>query len=240
MPAGSLGQVPETVPHPQPAVVEAVNVVHALIPDLRGDLDRTAIDKRPVDGRIAVAPPGESDVGLAGDQIYDRKHHGGPDQAVYAYAAEDQRWWAAQLGRSIDPGSFGENLTTYGLDVTGAVIGEQWQVGEDGLVLEVTCPRIPCKTFQGWMDEPHWIKRFTERGAPGAYLRVVSPGTVGAGDRVTVRSRPDHGVTIGDTFVIRQAPEAGLLRMLEMPGLNEMLAQVTRRDLAARARPVTR
>ena len=229
--------MPETS---QTAAILAVNVVHALVPDHRGDLDRTAIDKRPVDGRVTVSAAAESEVGLAGDQIYDRKHHGGPDQAVYAYAVEDQRWWSTELGRDVAPGSFGENLTTYGLDVTGAVIGERWQVGEDGLVLEVTCPRIPCNTFQGWMDEPHWVKRFTEHGAPGAYLRVVSPGTVGAGDRVSVLSRPDHGVTIGDTFVIRRAPEDALLRMLGMPGLNETLTQVTRRDLAARARIATR
>ena len=224
----------------QPPLVESVNVVHALIPDHRGDLDRTAIDKRPVAGRVPVSAPDEYGVGLAGDQIYDRRHHGGPDQAVYAYAVEDQQWWSTELGRQVAPGSFGENLTTYGMDVTGAVIGERWQVGEDGLVLEVTCPRIPCNTFQGWMDEPHWVRRFTEHGAPGAYLRVVSPGTVGAGDRVSVLSRPDHGVTIGDTFVIRKAPEAGLRRMLAMPGLSDTLAEVTRRDLAARARPTAR
>jgi MOSC domain-containing protein YiiM len=228
------------VESPQSGVVEAVNVVHALIPDHRGDLDRTAIDKRPVAGRVPVSAPDEYGVGLAGDQIYDRRHHGGPDQAVYAYAVEDQQWWSTELGRQVAPGSFGENLTTYGMDVTGAVIGERWQVGEDGLALEVTCPRIPCNTFQGWMDEPHWVRRFTEHGAPGAYLRVVSPGTVGAGDRVSVLSRPDHGVTIGDTFVIRKAPEAGLRRMLAMPGLSDTLAEVTRRDLAARARPTAR
>ena len=238
MAAGSLGRVPESS---QAAVVRAVNVVHALVPDHRGDLDRTAIDKRPVEGRVAVSvPSGESEVGLAGDQIYDRKHHGGPDQAVYAYALEDLRWWATELGRAVPPGSFGENLTTYGLDVTGAVIGERWQVGGDGLVLEVTAPRIPCRTFQGWMGEPHWVKRFTERGAPGAYLRVVSPGTVGAGDRVTVAARPDHGVTVGDAFVIRRAPADGLRRMVEMPGLNEELADHARRDLAARARTPAR
>jgi len=225
--------VPET---PTAAVVEAVNVVHALIPDERGDLDRTAIDKRPVDGRVSVSAPGESDVGLAGDQIYDRKHHGGPDQAVYAYAREDEDWWAAELDRSIAPGSFGENLTTHGLDVTGAVIGERWRIGDDGLVLEVTAPRIPCKTFQGWMDEPHWVKRFTEHGAPGAYLRVVSPGTVGAGDAVALEHRPDHGVTVGDVFVIRRAHADGLRRMIDMPGINEDLAEFARRDLAARAR----
>jgi MOSC domain-containing protein YiiM len=214
----------------------SVNVVNALIPDVLGSEDRTAIDKRPVEGRVAVSVPGEAEVGLAGDQIYDRKHHGGPDQAIYAYAAEDRAWWAAELGREIPPGAFGENLTTERVDLTGAVIGERWQIGTDGVLLEVTAPRIPCRTFQGWMDEPHWVKRFTDHGAPGAYLRIVSPGTVCAGDQIDVVARPEHGVTIGDVFVIRRAPADGLLRMLEMPGLHADLADTARRDLAARAR----
>lgn len=218
------------------ARLSSVNVVHALIPDVLGSEDLTAIDKRPVQGRVGVTVPGGAGVGLTGDQIYDRKHHGGPDQAIYAYADEDRAWWAAELGRGLEAGAFGENLTTAGLEVTGAVIGERWQIGPDGLLLEVTAPRIPCRTFQGWMDEPHWVKRFTDHGAPGAYLRVVGEGTVAAGDAIEVVRRPGHGVTIGDVFVIRRAPEEGLLRMLEMPGLNEELAANARRDLVARAR----
>ena len=214
----------------------AVNVVHALIPDVLGPLDNTAIDKRPVEGRVAVSVPGDAGVGLEGDQIYDRKDHGGPDQAIYAYAGEDLAWWAAELGREIPAGAFGENLTTKGLDVTGAVIGERWQIGADGVLLEVTAPRIPCRTFQGWMGEPKWVKRFTAHGAPGAYLRILSPGTVGAGDAIEVVDPPEHGVTIGDVFVIRRAPADGLLRMLEMPGLHDELAHAARRDLAARSR----
>jgi MOSC domain-containing protein YiiM len=216
--------------------LRSVNVVHALIPDVLGSEDLTAIDKRPVAGRVAVSVPDDAGVGLASDQIYDRRHHGGPDQAIYAYADEDLAWWAVGLGREIAPGGFGENLTTEGLDVTGAVIGERWQVGAHGVLLEVTAPRIPCRTFQGWMREPHWVKRFTAHGAPGAYLRILSPGTVGAGDRVDIVARPEHGVTIGDAFVIRRAPADGLLRMLEMPGLHGELADNARRDLAARAR----
>ena len=216
--------------------VVAVNVVHALIPDVLGSEDLTAIDKRPVEGRVAVSVPDDAEVGLTGDQIYNRKHHGGPDQAIYAYAAEDRAWWAAELGREIAAGAFGENLTTAGLDVTGAVIGERWQIGDDGVLLEVTAPRIPCSTFQGWMGEPQWVKRFTAHGAPGAYLRILSPGTIGAGDRVDVVERPAHGVTIGDVFVIRRAPADGLLQMLEMPGLHAELADSARRDLAARVR----
>ncbi len=214
----------------------SVNVVHALIPDVLGSEDRTAIDKRPVDGRVAVTVPGDAEVGLTGDRIYDRNHHGGPDQAIYAYAAEDRAWWAAELGREIAAGAFGENLSTEGLDVTGAVIGERWQIGADGVLLEVTAPRIPCRTFQGWMDEPQWVKRFTDHGAPGAYLRVLTPGTVAAGDAIEVVHRPAHGVTVGDVFLIRRIDEGRLTAALDDPGVRGQMADAIRRDLAARSR----
>jgi MOSC domain-containing protein YiiM len=216
--------------------VTAVNIVHALRPDLRGDLDETAIDKRPADGRVVVRAPGDGGVGLAGDQVVDVRHHGGRDQAVYAYAVEDRDWWAAELGRELGPGSFGQNLDVEGLDVTGAVIGERWQVGADGLVLEVTSPRVPCTTFQGFMEEPHWVKRFTDHGAPGAYLRVVAEGTVGAGDEVTVLDRPAHGVTIGDVFRVRQTDASRLESLLDQqPDLATALEHAVRRDLTARS-----
>jgi MOSC domain-containing protein YiiM len=123
------------------ARVLAVNVTHALIPDRLGSLPLTGIDKRARQGRVAVRT-----LGVEGDQLYDTAHHGGPDQAVYVYAGEDARWWSAELGRDIRPGQFGENLTTAGVDVTSAVIGERWAVGPK-LVLEVAKPRIPCRTF---------------------------------------------------------------------------------------------
>ena len=181
-----------------PPHVLAVNVVHALIPDVLGDLDRTAIDKRPVDGVVRVGT-----LGVQGDRQYDTRHHGGEEQAVYAYAVEDQRWWSGELGRELTPGRFGENLTLEGVDVTGAVIGETWRLGgdrDDAVVLQVTSPRIPCTTFQGFMGEPHWVKRFTQHGAPGAYLRVLQEGRLRAGDLVEVLDRPEHGVTIAETF----------------------------------------
>ena len=219
------------------ARVISVNAVHALVPDSRGDLDETAIDKRPVAGRVAVRPAGVGQSGLAGDQIVDTGHHGGPDQAVYAYAREDLEWWAAELGRDLTSGQFGENLTTSGVDVTGAVIGERWRIGDDGLVVEVTSHRIPCATFQGWMDEPRWVKRFTEHGASGAYLRVVAQGTVAAEDAVEIIERPAHGVTVGEVFVPRRTDAARLQRMLdEQPDLADDLVRSVRRDLAARVR----
>jgi MOSC domain-containing protein YiiM len=220
------------------ARILSVNVVQAVVPDTRGDLDTTAIDKRPATGRVQVstdAAPGT--VALAGDEVVDVRHHGGRDQAVYAYAVEDRDWWAAELGRELSPGSFGQNLDTEGLDLVNAVIGERWRVGDDGLVLEVTSPRVPCATFQGWMDEPQWVKRFTEHGATGAYLRVVEGGTVGAGDEVTVISRPAHGVTVSEVFFVRRTDAARLETLLaEQDDLAVALEEAVRRDLAARAR----
>ena len=206
----------------------SVNVVHALIPDVRGDLDRTAIDKRPVAGRVPV-----NRLGVDGDTQYDHKHHGGPDKAVYAYAREDTDWWSAQLGRELTNGQFGENLTTSGLDINGSLIGERWRIGTDGLEVEVTMPRIPCATFQGWLDEPRWVKRFFAHGAPGAYLRVTAEGTAGGGDAIEVAHRPDHGIGLTEMFVLRDTDPDRLRRLLEEPGLAPDLVHAVRRTLTA-------
>jgi MOSC domain-containing protein YiiM len=127
------------------------------------------------------------------------KHHGGVDQAVYAYAREDLDGWEPELGRPLRNGVFGENLTTLGLDVNNALIGERWRIGAD-VVLEVSCPRIPCATFQGWLERDGWIKRFTRAARPGAYLRVIEPGDIRAADPVEIVHRPDHDVTVALVF----------------------------------------
>ncbi len=163
----------------------------------------TGINKQPVAGAVPVRAPGPKTTGLhsglVGDQIFDIRHHGGDDQAVYAYAREDYDWWEAKLGRTLPGGIFGENLTTVDIDVNGALIGETWLIG-DHLALQPTFGRIPCATFQAKMARPHWVRRFTEENRPGAYLRVVRPGDVKAGDTVTVTDRPAHGVTIAKAF----------------------------------------
>ncbi|MFI9342835.1 MOSC domain-containing protein [Streptomyces sp. NPDC052773] len=162
----------------------------------------TGIDKRPVDGPVRVAAPGLEGAGasgLAGDAVCDTRHHGGDAQAVYAVAREDLDAWERELGRALGNGSFGENLTTSGLDVSGARIGERWRVGPR-VVLEVTSARIPCRTFQGHLGERGWVKRFTRHGAPGAYLRVIEPGAIRAGDAVEIVHRPDHDITVALQF----------------------------------------
>ncbi|MFD8230680.1 MOSC domain-containing protein [Streptomyces sp. NPDC059696] len=162
----------------------------------------TGIDKRPVDGPVRVSAPGPKGVGgsgLAGDTVCTLKYHGGDDQAVYAMAREDMDEWERELDRTLPDGAFGENLTTCGLDVSGALIGERWRIGPE-VVLEVTSGRIPCRTFQGHLGEKGWVRRFTRRGAPGAYLRVIVPGEVRAGDAVEIVHRPDHEVTVALQF----------------------------------------
>jgi len=153
----------------------------------------SAIGKRPVDGRVRVAG-----VNLEGDDQADRRVHGGPDKAIYAYAAEDARWWAGSLGRDLVPGAFGENLTTQGIDVTGAVIGERWRIGD--VLLEVAQPRLPCAKLGIAFGDGRFVKAFGQASRPGAYLRIVSEGSLGEGDQVEVSGRPAHGVTVGTVF----------------------------------------
>ena len=173
--------------------VLAVCVVGDLLPVPGRRPDRSGIDKRPFDGRVAVG-----ELGLDGDVQVNRKHHGGEGQAVYAFAEEDADVWAAELDRDLPPGRFGENLRTAGIDLTAAEVGERWRVGTT--LLEVTAPRTPCANFARFWDVPDLVKRFTARGATGAYLRVLQTGELGAGDEVTVVHRPGHGVTTGLAF----------------------------------------
>ncbi|MEU3169313.1 MOSC domain-containing protein [Streptosporangium sp. NPDC006930] len=194
-------------------------------------LESTGIDKRPVDGPVAVTAPGPKGtgaVGLAGDRVYDVKYHGGSDQAVYAYAREDFDEWESELGRSLSNGVFGENLTTQGLDVNGALIGERWRIGPD-VVLEVSCPRIPCATFQGWLEREGWIKRFTQAVRPGAYLRVIEPGEIRVDDPVEVVHRPDHDVTVALAFRAMTLEPKLLPRLLVADALPEKDMEMVRR-----------
>jgi MOSC domain-containing protein YiiM len=169
----------------------AVCRVHALKPDA-SKVGITAIDKRPVTGTVAVHK-----LGLRADVQADRKHHGGELKALYAYSAEDAAAWAAELGRDIPAGLFGENLRTEGLAVSGALVGERWLIG-DRVTAEVTMPRIPCATFGRHMHEPQWAKRFLAKGLPGAYLKVVAGGGIAAGDPIEVVFRPSHGISVAD------------------------------------------
>jgi MOSC domain-containing protein YiiM len=187
--------------------VQTVNVGKLVPNPAKGGV--TGFGKRPADGPVLVKAPGphKGRSGVEGDAIGDRLSHGGDDQAVYAFAREDLDHWETELHRELANGSFGENLTTVGLDPNEALIGERWQVGND-VILQVTAPRIPCKTFSARMGVRRWARRFTEAGRPGAYFRVIQPGPVSGGDPVTVAHRPAHGVTISMAlFALTLKPE---------------------------------
>lgn len=210
------------------ARVVAVCVVHR-VKDGPKAVGRTAIDKRPVAGPVPVGP-----LGLAGDTQCDTENHGGVDAALYAYAREEADRWAAELGRDIPPGGFGENLAVTGLRVTDAVVGTRWRIG-DTVEVAVTAPRIPCSTFSMHMDEPHWVKRFSDRGDVGAYLRVVVPGAISAGEPVEVLSVPAHGLTVRELFGawLGRVEDAARLRhaLTDGDGLTDTVRAVLRARL---------
>lgn len=162
----------------------------------------TGIQKRPVEC-IDLRPPGPKQGGLGsgvvGDFVGDRQNHGGDNQAVYAVSREQLDWWGAELSRHLDDGMFGENLTTSGLDVDHAIVGERWRVGDE-VVLRVEAPRIPCGTFRMHMDEAGWLKRFVDHGLSGAYLSIEQPGSVRPGDPIHVLSRPQHAIDVPTVF----------------------------------------
>src|SRR5256885_1356609 len=175
--------------------VLSVNVGTVRAFEYNGRPAKSAIWKSPVAGRIAARG-----VNLEGDDQADRKAHGGPDKSVYAYSIEDLRWWEEKLGRSLQYAEFGENLTTEGVAVNDALVGERWEIGT--VVFEVSEPRIPCWRLGVRMNDKLFARRFSEALRPGAYLRISAEGDVGAKDPIRVVHRPDHDLTVRDVFRI--------------------------------------
>jgi MOSC domain-containing protein YiiM len=198
------------------AKVDSVNLGRPR-PNPHKEVGWTGIGKQSTDGPVEVRSPGPKSTGrgsgLVGDFIGDGKHHGGDDQAVYAFQREDLDEWERRLRRELPNGFFGENLTTIGLDINNARIGERWRIGDE-VVLQVTAPRIPCATFRGWMGEKGWAKIFTAAGRPGAYLKVITPGAIRAGDPIEVINRPEHDVTVTLLFKATTTERELLPRLL--------------------------
>ena len=206
------------------ARVLSVNVGRAREFDYNGRPAKSAIWKSPVAGRIAARG-----VNLEGDDQADRKAHGGPDKSVYAYAIEDARWWEEKLGRSLQHGEFGENLTTEGVAVNDALVGERWAIGT--AVFEVSEPRIPCWRLGVRMNDQGFVRRFTEALRPGTYLRIIVEGAVGAGDEIRIIERPDHDMTIRDIFRIYTRDRGEVERLLAIPRMSESWREWARNRL---------
>jgi MOSC domain-containing protein YiiM len=216
------------------ALVISVNTGRAQAVGWAGRTQRSAIDKRPAAGPLAIGP-----LGVQGDEQADSTYHGGVEQAVYAYAREDLDWWAGQLGLKLRDGVFGENITSAGLDISGAVIGETWRLGS--AVVQITSVRVPCGTFAGWMGQRGWVKRFALAGRPGAYLRVLEEGVTAAGDPIEVLSRPPDSVTVAGAMRAFYGDAELMRRLLDAPGLDpewhEMIASALERESAGSAQP---
>lgn len=199
------------------ALLQTVNVGRPT-PNPHKDAAATGIEKQPVTGPVEVRNPGPKTTGLGsglvGDFIGDGKHHGGSGQALYAFQREDLDRWAERLGRELPNGYFGENLTTVDLEVNDSLLGERWKIGPE-VVVQVTTPRIPCSTFRGWMGEKGWAKHFTADGRPGAYLSIVTPGVITAGDAIEVVHRPDHNITLSMAFLAITIQRELMPRLLE-------------------------
>jgi MOSC domain-containing protein YiiM len=155
----------------------------------------SAIVKRPRRGRVSTVG-----FGLEGDEQADHVAHGGPDQALYAYSLEDYAWWEVELERTLSPGTFGENLTTFGFDPNDALVGERWAVGS--ALLEVSQPRLPCFKLAARLELPSFVRAFAEQRRPGSYLRIARHGTVASGDAIDLDFRPAHEVSIREFFRI--------------------------------------
>jgi MOSC domain-containing protein YiiM len=194
------------------ATVLSVNVGRPREVEWLGQRFSSAIWKSPVAGLVAVRG-----VNAVGDDQADRAVHGGPDKALYAYAREDAEWWEGELGRGIDLGGFGENLTIRSLDVTGALIGERWAIGT--VLLEVCQPRVPCFKLGARMGDRDFPRRFAEAGRPGAYLRIAAEGELAAGDPIEIVHRPAHDLTVGDVAEIYHHDRRRAAELLDVPGL---------------------
>ena len=210
-------------------VVLSVNLADVRDLEVAGRVVPTGIFKLPASGRVAVGREG-----LAGDVQADRRVHGGPDQAVYAYSREDIDWWQAQLGRELENGTFGENLTLRGVEASSAVVGERWRVGDT--LLEVSAPRIPCGKLAAKIGDRGFVRTFAAADRPGAYLRVIEEGEVGAGDPVEVVSRPDHGVDVALAARALRGDWELVPRLLDAPQLPERVRIWAERLVAAPAR----
>src|SRR5215217_3357059 len=150
-------------------------------------IDQTGIFKLPVQTPVRVTT-----LGLKGDVIVSKRHHGGPDQAVYIYGWADYEWWSKEPAQNLAPGTFGENLTISELESARFNIGDYLHIGE--VTLQVTAPRIPCGTFAARMGDPQWVKRLRRAERPGLYCRVIEEGLVQAENHVSVE--PYMGSTI--------------------------------------------
>jgi MOSC domain-containing protein YiiM len=191
----------------------SINLGHEQTLQNKDRVERTGIFKLPVDHPVKVTK-----LRLEEDVIVSKKHHGGPDQAVYVYGQPDYEWWSGELGKELVPGSFGENLTISGLESAAFNIGDMLQLDE--VTLQVTAPRIPCSTFAARMGDPLWVKKFRRAERPGLYCRVLQEGFIRMEEPVNIKTYPGETLSIVEMFrdyYVKNKSRETLLRHLQAP-----------------------
>ena len=191
----------------------SINIGHLQTLQKKNRVERTGIFKLPVDHPVQVTR-----LGLEKDVIVSKKHHGGPDQAIYIYGEPDYQWWSRELGKDLGSGTFGENLTISGLESATFSIGDMLHIGD--VTLQVTAPRIPCNTFAARMNDPHWVKKFRQAERPGLYCRVLQEGIVTTGDTVSFEAYQWETISILEMYrdyYVKSKSRETLLRHLQAP-----------------------
>lgn len=171
----------------------SVNLGQERLLQHKNRVEHTGIFKFPTEGPVKVTT-----LGLEDDVIISKKHHGGPDQAVYVYGDTDYAWWSSELKREILPGTFGDNLTIGDLESAQFNVGDMIHIDE--VILQVTAPRIPCETFAARMEDPQWVKKFRHAERPGLYCRVIKEGFVKAGDPVSMEKYTGETISTLEMF----------------------------------------
>ncbi|MFE6506076.1 MOSC domain-containing protein [Nocardioides sp. NPDC057767] len=211
-------------------IVRSVNVGQSQ-PAEWAEVGATSMEKLATPGPVTVGREG-----IVTDTQTDRRHHGGAEQAVYAFAREDLDLWGSRLGATLRDGQFAENLTTEGIDVNAALVGEQWRIGT--VLLQICSVRTPCNDFKNWMgvsgyDNARWVKRFAQEARPGPYLRVLEEGQLQAGDEIVVVHRPEHDITVSTLFTALNTDRSLLPRLIGIDGLGDKPRAAAERYVAA-------
>jgi MOSC domain-containing protein YiiM len=173
----------------------------------------TGIFKHPIQGKVSI-----NNQGVVGDTVADTTRHGGVDQAVYLYSAEDYAWWAAELQKDVPIGMLGENLTLSSFGTIPLRVGDRIHINT--ILLEITFPRIPCATLGARMGDAGFVQRFIQAQRPGVYARVLEAGELQVGDAVDILPRPHNFPTVTELYELWHAKQrdAKLLhRGLEAP-----------------------
>lgn len=194
--------------------VISVNIGAVREVEHNGRLVETGIFKRPTTQTQRV-----EGVHIGSDVQADTQAHGGYDKAIYAYAAEDYNWWTDELGQDLDAAFFGENLTTEGIDVSAALVGDRWRIGT--ALLEVSEPRVPCFKLGIRTGVSRIQQRFSKADRPGAYLRIIEAGELTVGDAITVTPAEEPSISMADVAAIHNRDRGSASRMLSVAGLSD-------------------